>query len=152
MIALTGCAAGAFAQTSSTTTTREMTFPPIGLAGSETAQINVVNVAAPSSSGTAASCTGTISFLNASGAVIGSATNFTVTSGQISSASLPFAKTAASGRTEVRGVVALTESSTSTAPCDLQISMETFDTSTGVTHVYLSGPGGGAGYGGGPGR
>ena len=43
-------------------------FGPIGLASSETAQINVVNTAAASSSGTAASCTGSVSFVNASGA------------------------------------------------------------------------------------
>jgi hypothetical protein len=143
-------AAGAFALTSSATATRNITLPPIGLGGSETAQINVVNLASNTSTGTAASCAGSISFLNASGAAIGSATSFTVTSGQTFSASLPFAKTAASSRTTIRGVVTLTESTTTTnPPCDLQVSMETFDTSTGVTHAYLAG--GGLAIGGGPG-
>jgi hypothetical protein len=88
-------------------------FAPTGLAISETAQINVANVARASSSGTAASCTGTISFLDASGNTIGTATSFTVTSGQIVFASLPYSSTGASGRTVIRGLVQLTESSSS---------------------------------------
>jgi hypothetical protein len=147
-LALAVCAAGASAQTTSSTITRNTPFPPIGLASSETAQVNVVNLANNNSSGTAASCTGTISFLNTSGSAIVAATPFTVTRGQIFSATLPFAKTAASGRTTIRGLVSLTESATSNnPPCELQISMETFDTSTGVTHANLAG---GVLIGGGP--
>ncbi|HKE21929.1 MAG TPA: hypothetical protein VKB88_06025 [Bryobacteraceae bacterium] len=138
MMAWAGCAAGVFAQTSRSTGTRDRSFRPIGLARPETAQLNAVNVATASSGGTAASCTGTISFLNASGTVIGSAANFTVTTGQISSASLPFAKSVASGRTEIRGVVTLTESANAPAPCDLEISRETFD-ATGVTKFISQG-------------
>src|SRR5689334_8458527 len=91
--------ASAFAQTTTTTNTvtRQFGFGPMGLASTETAQINVVNTAAASSSGTAASCTGGISFVNASGAAIGSATSFTVGTGQISSVTLPFSKLGASG-------------------------------------------------------
>jgi len=127
------------AQTTSSTVTRSFDFPPVGLASSETAQVNVVNTASASSSGTAASCTGSISFVNSTGATIGTATSFTVGSGQISSVSLPFTKTAATGgRTEVRGVVSLTITSGSTAPCALTTSFETYDTTTGVTHVYLT--------------
>jgi hypothetical protein len=149
-LALAVCAAGGLsAQTSSSTVTRNFPFSPIGFASSETAQINVVNLANNSSSGTAASCAGMISFLNSSGSAIVAATPFTVTSGQIFSAALPFAKTAASGRTTIRGLVSLTESTTSSnPPCELQVSMETFDTSTGVTHAYLAG--GGLLIGGGP--
>jgi hypothetical protein len=132
-------AAAAMAQTTTTTTTRSSTLPPVGLASSETAQVNVVNLAANSASGTAASCAGSISFVNASGATIGSATSFTVTAGQTFSKSLPYSTTAASGRTVVRGVVSLTTTSGSNAPCSLAITMETFDTSTGVTHVYHAG-------------
>src|SRR5580700_1946406 len=61
-------------------------FPPIGLAASETAQVNIVNTASQPIGGPAPSCTGTITFYNASGAIIGAATSFAVGSGQIFSA------------------------------------------------------------------
>ena len=148
-------AAMAQTTTSTSTVTRSLSYPPIGLASSETAQINVANLATASSSGTAASCTGTVSFLNASGAAIGSASSFTLTSGQASSVSLPYAKAGGSGRTEVRALITLTETPGSGIPCDLVSSLETYDTGTGVTHVFLSGPGGAAGgpadFGAGPG-
>ena len=136
-------AAACIAQTTTTgTLTQSTDTPPVGLASSETLQINVVNTASNSPNGTAASCTGTISFLNASGAAIGSPTTFTVASGSIASVSLPFGKTGATGtRTEVRGAIARTFTPGPTvfgsAPCSLQATLETYDTSTGVTHVYL---------------
>jgi hypothetical protein len=135
--ALTAAAAAAQTTTSGTVT-RQTTTPVFGLASTETAQINVVNVAKASSGGTAASCTGTISFLNASGTVIGSATPFTVTSGQIFSATLPFNSVGASGiRTEIRGEITVTETTGAMqAPCALTSSLETYDTSTGATHLY----------------
>jgi hypothetical protein len=137
-------ASSAIAQTTTTSATRSFDYPPVGLAGSETLQINVVNSATASSSGTAASCTGTISFTSATGAALGTAASFTVTSGEIFSATLPFAKTAAAGtRTEVVGIVSVTNASGT--PCGLRTSLETFDTATGVTHVYLAGFGGGPG-------
>ncbi len=132
-------AASAGAQTA-TTATRNFSFPQAGLASSETAQVNVWNAAANSSSGTAASCAGSISFVNSSGATIGTATTFTVTSGQIFSASLPFSKSGATGlRTEVRAVVALTITSGSSAPCELVPTFETYDSATGATHIFLPG-------------
>jgi hypothetical protein len=140
-IAMTACfASSIFAQgATATTVTRTFTFAPVGLASSETAQINVTNVAATSSRGTAASCTGNISFLNAAGAVIGTATNFTVTTGQISSVALPFSRAASTGsRVEVRGAVQLTTPTTNAPPCSLEFSLETYDTVSGVTHLFLS--------------
>ncbi len=148
----------ALAQTSTTsgTVTQTSNTPVVGLASSETAQINVVNVASASSSGTAASCTGTISFLNASGTAIGTATTFTIASGVISSVSLPFAKVGVTGtRTEIRGVITHTVTLNSGVPCSLEATLETYDTSTGVTHVYLSNIASGGipnGGGNGPGR
>ncbi|HTS48613.1 MAG TPA: hypothetical protein VMH05_11760 [Bryobacteraceae bacterium] len=135
----------------SSTGTRTITLPPAGLGSTETAQINVVNVAANSSTGTAASCTGTISFLNSAGSTIGSATPFTLSSGQLSSASLPFSSAGLSGvRGEIRAQIQLT--TTSGVPCAPSFSFETFDTSSGATHLYLASPGGGPGLGGpGPG-
>ena len=124
--------------TTSTTTTRTSTLPPIGLASSETAQINVVNLATATTGGTAASCTGSISFVNAAGTTLGTASSFTVTSGQTFSKPLPYATTAASGRTVVRGVVTLTSTTgSSAAPCSLAVTLETFDTATGATHAYI---------------
>ena len=130
----------AVAQTT-TTVNRSLTFPPVGLGATETAEINVLNLAANASNGTAASCTGTISFLSASGAAIGSATPFTVTSGQIFSAHLAFASSGGSApRAVIRGSVQLTlPTASSRPPCDLQVSMGTYDTSTGATHAVLAG-------------
>jgi len=140
----------AFAQTTTpSTVTHTFSTPPMGLASSETAQVNLVNTAAASSTGTAASCTGSISFVSSTGATIGSATNFTITTGQIFSASLPFTRVGATGvRTEVRAVVTLTESTTARTPCALGSSFETYDTTSGVTHVYQSEGLGGFGGGG----
>jgi hypothetical protein len=143
-------APGIFAQTT-TTSTRDFTIGPIGVGSTETIQINVVNLAANSSTGTAASCTGSITFNNSAGNAIGTSTPFTLTAGQIFSASLPFAKISTStARTEVIGVVALTTSTTTRTPCSLHFSVETFDTTTGATHAYVGGDGGL--LGGGPGR
>jgi hypothetical protein len=133
--------AGAWAQTTTTTTfTQTLTFAPVGLASSETAQINVANIAANAANGTAASCTGSISFLNASGTVIGTAASFTVAGGKTDSVTLPYSSTAASGRTEIRGVITLTTTSGAFTPCNLLTSMETFDTTSGATHSYFAGP------------
>jgi len=133
-------AAGAFAQTTTTTSSRSLSYPPVGLASSETAQLNVVNTAAASSTGTAASCIGSLSFFNPAGTLIGTATTFTVGTGQIFSATLPFTRVGATGlRTEVRGVVTLTI--TSGSPCSLVTSYETYDTASGATHVHLEGGG-----------
>ena len=107
------------------------------------------------SSGTAASCTGSISFLNSAGTVIGTATTYTLGTNQLKSVSVPYSSTGASGRTEVRGVVTQTVTSGADVPCQLLLSLETYDTSTGVTHVYVTladaGYGGQQG-GGGPGH
>ncbi len=141
LIATAALTMGAWGQTTTTNTvTQTFNLPPVGLATSETAQINVSNLAANAANGTAASCTGTISFVNASGATIGSATSFTVGAGKTDSVSQPYSGTAASGRTEVRGVITLTTTSNALAPCHLISSMETFDTSSGVTHAYIDGP------------
>jgi hypothetical protein len=138
-------AASAPAQTS-TTFTHDSRFPPVGLGSTETMQINVLNNATASSSGTAASCTGTITFTSATGTVIGAATSFTVTSGEVFSASLPFSKAGASGtRTEIVGSIQLTVSTSSATPCALAGSLETFDTSTGATHVFVGGSSQGGG-------
>jgi hypothetical protein len=157
LIAASLWAGTALAQHSSgtaTPVTQNFNLPVVGLASTETAEINVVNLAPATSSGTAASCTGTIAFYNASGSAIGSATSFTTATGQISTATLPYSDTGASGRTNIRGVIALTQTPGSGVPCSLAYSVETYDSGTGVTHVHVgggSGPGAlashGAGFG-----
>jgi hypothetical protein len=154
---LVAAIAGMAQTTTTTTTTRDTTLGPVGIGSTETVQINVVNLAANASNGTAASCTGSITFNNATGNPIGTSTPFTVTAGQISSAALPFAKIGGTARAEVIGVIAMNTTSTSEAPCELHYSLETYDTTTGVTHVYVSnaaqgGQIGGVPGGGGPGR
>jgi hypothetical protein len=119
-------------------------FPPVGLAAGETAQVNIVNTAFPSTGGTSPSCTGTITFYNASGSMIGTATSFTVGSGQIFSATLPYASTGAAGsRTVFRAQIALAPVTIASlqppALCALSSSLETYDTATGVTHSLIAG-------------
>jgi hypothetical protein len=128
--------------TTTTTTTRDTSIGPVGVGSTETIQINVFNLASNSTSGTAASCAGSVTFNNATGNAIGTSTSFTVTAGQISSVSMPFSKIASTGiRAEVLGVIALTTTSTTEAPCDLHYSLETYDSTTGATHVFISGAG-----------
>ena len=132
----------ALAQNAATTTTvtSEANLPVVGLAASETVQINVVNLAANSNSGTAASCVGSIAFYNSSGSAVGSAFPFTLGTGQISSASLSYGKfSTGAARITVRGVVSLTETVRSGVPCSLATNIETFDTGSGVTHMHVEG-------------
>ena len=130
-------AAAALAQTTTDATTTTTTYTttqasvPFGLAPSETAQVNLVNTASASPSGTAASCTGTIAFFNSSDTEVGSSA-FTIASGHIASATTT---SGGSARVEIRAVVTLT--GTSGVPCQLDGSIETYDTQTGVTHLFL---------------
>ena len=124
------------------TVTRDYSFPPVGLASSETAQVNVVNLATTpaSAAGAAApSCSGTIAFANAGGKAIGSPVSYTTTGSQVFSTQLTFSQLGATGtRGEFVASVQTTGSFlVSRALCVLGFSLETFDESTGVTHVYL---------------
>lgn len=140
-VLLVWTAASALAQTTTTTTTNSVTrssgFGPVGLAPTETAQINLLNTATATSSGTAASCTGTVTFTSAAGATIGSATSFTVASDKIVAVSLPYNSSGFTARGEIMATVSLAQ--TGGTPCSLNTSFETFDTSTGATHVHLPG-------------
>jgi hypothetical protein len=126
----------ALAQNAMMPSPRVSSFPPVGLGSSETAVISVVNLATDTTT-SKASCTGTISFVNASGVTIGAATTYTVTAGQIFSAKLPFASSGgASPRAEIRGVVQVNAITTSPRPpCSAQFTMETYDTATSATHT-----------------
>ena len=122
--------------------TRDYSFPPVGLATSETAQLNVLNIA-PASTATGAaapSCTGTVTFSDATGKTIGTPTNFTTTGSQVTSTQLSFNQLplpTSGPRVEFVANVQLNVSSPEKAPCALAFSLETFDSTSGVTHVYL---------------
>ena len=124
--------------------TRTASFAPVGVALTETMQVNLFNQAASNGNGnsTAPSCTGTVSFLDSTGkAIAGTGGNFTVGAGQTQSISILGSKansaTTTGSRAEIRAVVALT--STHGTPCSLVDSLETFDSTTGATHVYVLG-------------
>jgi hypothetical protein len=135
---LLALAASAFAQTTVTRTT-DYTFPVVGLGSTETIGVNLINLAANSSTGTVSSCTGSVTFYNAAGTAIGSASNFSLAANAAASVNLPFSSSGIGGsRGLIRTVVAST--TTSNIPCSLSYSLNTFDTSSGVTHLFLIGP------------
>lgn len=127
-----------FAQTTtSNTSTITQSLPPFGLGSTETARLDLTNFANNTTGGTAASCTGTVSFYNAAGTIVGTATPYTATSGQTVSLSLASTSAGFSGsRGELR--VVITSTRTSGVPCELRSSFSTFDTSSGATHIYLA--------------
>lgn len=130
----------ALAQTTTTTRTSDFSFPLVGLASTETIGVNLINLASNTSSGTAASCTGTVAFLNSAGTTIGTATPFTLAADAVTSVTLAFSS---SGLTSPRGLIraVLTSTVTSNVPCNLSTTLNTYDTTTGVTHVFLTGSG-----------
>ena len=146
-------AIGQVTTTTTAATTRTTALAPFGLGTTETARINLTNVAVASAAGTAASCEGNVAFLNAAGTAIGTATPFKLAAGTTSVASLPFTS---AGLTGSRGVVRVSitvnrpaTSSTSPAPpCSLLGSLETFETVSGATHLYVTDQISSAGFGG----
>jgi hypothetical protein len=144
-----------FAQTAAPIYTRTVNLPVVGLASSETAQVNVVNLApsvapvvtggAVPTGGITASCTGGITFYDTNGNSITSAT-FTIGSGQIYSAPLAYSaippsgdRPSGNGRTAIWSTVTINGPNNSSTPCLLASNVETFDTMTGVTHVHTEG-------------
>ena len=142
-------AVSAFGQTTgpASTSTFSVYLPPIGLAATETAQVNVVNTAQLPLSEAGPLCSGTIVFYGgASGySILGKIAPFQVTFGQMFSAGLPNSATGVSGsRTVIRAEITLspfkvlTDTGIQNTQCSLAASLETFDTVTGVTHVVVS--------------
>lgn len=143
-VALVALCSAALAQTTTKTTTitQNYTFPPVGVAGNETLQVNLANTASAAVSTLGAtpaapSCTGTVSVTSSAGVAKNSP--FTVAGGAIQSISLPFSSVGAAGgaRTEVLVTVQHALTIPSTVPCNLIFSLETFLTSTGETHLLL---------------
>jgi hypothetical protein len=138
----------------STLIPRVVNLPVVNLASSETAEVNVVNLISSVMSvttggsspteGTTVSCTGAIAFFGATGLIIGSSTPFTIGSGEIFSASLPYSAISPNnvlkpngGRTPIRAVVTITETVGNSAVCSLVSNLETYDTSSGVTNIHV---------------
>src|ERR1700693_5596643 len=96
------------------TQTTTTSLPPIGLAPTETAQVNVANSAPLSPTGVVSYCTGSVAFYDANGTIIGRATDFKVANGQIMSVKLPYASAGAGGasRVVVRAEISITTPST----------------------------------------
>lgn len=101
--------------------------------------MNVLNIAAASrnTNATAPSCAGIIMFTNSAGAAIGSEP-FTTTGSQIFSIQLAFGKLGATGnRGDFVASVQLTTAIPAKAPCSLVFSLETFDNTSGDTHIFF---------------
>ena len=131
----------AFAQTTALPIT--LNLPVVGLASSETAQVNVVYLLQPATAVLPANstltqpCTGTITFSNAAGSLIGNPVPFSINAWQIYSTTLPYSDvtgTSGNARTVIRATV------TANAPCTVNTNIETYDTASGVTHVHVEGP------------
>jgi hypothetical protein len=146
-------AVSAFGQTTGPAgkSTFSVYLPPIGLAATETAQVNVVNAAQLSAlPGAGPLCSGTIVFYGGADgySILGQIAPFQVTFGQMFSAGLSYSATGASGsRTVIRAEITLspykvlTDTGIQITHCSLAASLETFDTVTGVTHAVVSASG-----------
>lgn len=145
-------AVSAFGQTTApaSTSTFSVYLPPIGLAATETAQVNVVNTAQLPLPEAGPLCSGTIVFYGGADgySILGRIAPFQVTFGQMFSAGLPYSATGASGsRTVIRAEITLspfkvmTDTGIQNTQCSLAASLETFDTVTGVTHAVVSASG-----------
>src|SRR5262249_14407196 len=121
--------------------TPAVSLPPVGLGATETLEVNVANLASNSSNGTAASCTGTVTFFDATGKAIGAAQPFTVTAGQTSPVRLPFSSTGGTApRTTLRAAVTLTSPTAAPRPpCTLSVTVAIFETSSGATAAVIDG-------------
>jgi hypothetical protein len=125
-----------------------VSLAPVGLAASETAQVNIANTAVNSPiNGLPAECGGSINFYSAAGTSLSTAF-FDVKTGQTSSVTLLYAATGAKGtRTMIRAEITFQVEPgvydllgpPFVAPCTALYSFETYDSTTGVTHVFVSG-------------
>ena len=122
------------------TFTRTFLFPAVGLAATESARIAVVNIAQTSHKGTAALCNGSISFTDALGKPVGAVSPFKdLPTGQIAHGDvLGFSPSNSSVRNEYQGSVQVTVGPGASAPCSLLLTLEVFDTQTGVTRGLIT--------------
>ena len=131
-----------FAQTNSFTRTSNYTFPLVAVAvGSEGIEVNLINLAGNPTNGNPASCTGSVAFDTlATSTVVSGNTDFTLAAGAATSIVPTVAvsnQTAVWMRVLLKVVV--TNTTTSGVPCSLAYTLNTFDLTTGATHVFLVG-------------
>jgi hypothetical protein len=142
LLAITMMTGALFAQPATTPRTAQYSFPLVGLANSESIQVNLINLAPNSNSGTASSCTGNVAFTTVGGGTsIGGGGTFTLAANEATSIG-PSAgdNVIAAGARSLLHVV-VTTNFTLSVPCNLSFSLNTFDTASGVTHVFLTGTG-----------
>ena len=123
------------------TFTRTFLFPAVGLAATESARIAAVNIAQTSHKGTAALCTGSISFTDALGKPVGAVSPFKdLPTGQIAHGDVSGfnPSNSSSVRNEYQGSVQVTVGPGASAPCSLLLTLEVFDTQTGVTRGLIT--------------
>ena len=124
-------------------------LPPVDLAVTETAEVNIMSSAASYPGWIfATTCDVSVAFYTVDGSAVGAASTFNVgKTAQIFSAELPFAVTGAKGgRITVSAQVTMAARSFSFSggappipPCALAFSLDTYDTATGVTHAFVAG-------------
>jgi len=123
-------------------------IPAVGVAPTETVQVNVTNMAPFSpNGGVEPNCSGVILFYyspaNSPNSVLPFAqAGFSVASGQSFSFSTPYsATTGTGGRQVIRPAINLAITISGTTPaCILVSSVETFDTSSNVVHAVINPP------------
>lgn len=119
-------------------------FPATGYAiGYETVRITVVNIAPAAKNGTLASCNGSILFNGPDGKQIpDSKTSTAITklgTGKMQSGEyVPNPQIPIPGRSELQGVVQITVDPSAPAPCALLMTLEVYETASGVTRAIVT--------------
>jgi hypothetical protein len=114
----------------------------VGIGPSEGIEVNLINLASNPSNGTAASCTGSVSFTTVSGGTVtAGGGDFTLAANQATSILPTLGNNVVnqSNRVLIHAVVESTI--TAGVPCSLASTLTSFDSATGVTHVLLVGSG-----------
>jgi hypothetical protein len=122
-------------------------IPAVGVAPTESVQVNVTNMAPQSLTGGIENCSGVILFYyspaNSPNSVLPFAqTGFSVAGGQTFSFSAPYSSTGGTGQRQmIRPAINLAITTSGTTPaCILASSVEIFDTTTGVLHAIFAPP------------
>ncbi|MFN7997623.1 MAG: hypothetical protein U0Q18_28655 [Bryobacteraceae bacterium] len=151
ILGITLAGATLFAQSAGVTTASMSSSPqfaPVGVAPSETLQVNLSNAATVSgSSDRFSECSGTLTFYDSGGRALGDGTSlgFSVSTGLLS-VPLPYLATGGSGqRAMVRVEIKVSPVMPPTAEgpqipvCTLLSSVEIYDTATGAIHAIVTG-------------
>ncbi len=134
------------------TPSRIIVIPPMGVAPTETMQIDIKGGAAGYAGSFANTCSGVISFVGSDGATLGAQTTFMLDkTTQSFSAQLPYAvvgknlpRPAVSAQISLTALpeAAATAPASTVPPCISAFSVKTYDSTTGVVHGYMTGQSG----------